>query len=77
MKNLKLPSAHQVGATVDIDFGNSKYLKCCEIAAVKFTDQGKVLYDIHVPVEFDSITTVIKEVDGILITSSPVDQTEV
>jgi hypothetical protein len=77
MSNLKLPSAHQVGATVDVNFGNSKYLKSCEVAAVKFTDYGKVLYDVKVPVGFDDLSTVIENIDSSLITApidEPVDQ---
>jgi hypothetical protein len=73
MSVLKLPSVHQIGATVDVDFGNSKYLKSCEVVAVKFTDYGKILYDVRVPVKFDDQSTVIESIDSILVTA-PIDE---
>ena len=67
MDELKLPSAHQVGATVDVDFQNSKHLSECQVAAVKFTDNGKVLYDIRIPVGFNEDSCVIEGVDSICV----------
>lgn len=67
MVETTLPSAHQIGAIVDVDFQNSKYLHQCEVAAVKFTKE-KVLYDIRVPVGSDEDSTVIENVDSICIT---------
>lgn len=74
MADLTLPSAHQVGATVDVNFGNSKYLKSCKVAGVKFTDYGKVLYDIQVPVGFDDQSTVIEGIDSALVIA-PIEET--
>lgn len=64
--NKELFSSHSIGDSVDIDFKNSKYIKGCKVAAVKFTDYGKVLYDIAVPFAYD-YTTVLQNLDSILI----------
>lgn len=62
-KHERLPSPHQVGDIVDVDFFNSKYLKSARVRAVTFTDGG-VLYDIELPVGFDDRTVVISGVSG-------------
>jgi len=73
MSVLKLASTHQIGSIIDIDFGNSKYLKSCEVAAVKFTGYGKVLYDVRVPVGFGDQSIVIENIDSVLVTV-PIDE---
>jgi hypothetical protein len=69
MHNLRTPSVYQIDDTVNIDFGNSHFLKNCQIVAVKFTNYGKTLYDIQIPVGFDDQITIIKEVDSLLISA--------
>lgn len=75
MSEITLVSAFQVGEIVNVDFMNSKQLRHCKVAAVKFTDYGKVLYDIQVPVGFKDQVTVIKSVDSGLIVR-PMDPME-
>ena len=69
MENQVLKPAYQVGATVNVNFGNSKILKHCSVFAVKFNNDGKVLYDIEVPVGFEDDSTIIENVDSALITA--------
>ncbi|WP_374440532.1 hypothetical protein [Epilithonimonas sp.] len=63
MSETTLPSAHQIGAIVDVDFQNSKYLKECQVSAVKFTE-GKVFYDIKVPVGSINDFAILENVDS-------------
>lgn len=47
----KLPSAHQIGAKVQLQFGDQATLADCEVIKVHFSD-SKVLYDIEVTGDF-------------------------
>lgn len=60
-------SYHAVGDIVDLDFQNSKYMKGCSVAGVKFTDYGKVLYDIRVPFLLEDDTVLLEGVDSIVV----------
>lgn len=69
MNNLKLPSSHQVDAIVDVNLGEKNCLRDCKVAAVKFTNYGKVLYDIDVLIDFDlDIYSLIENVDSVFVT---------
>lgn len=69
MNNLNLPSTHQVDATVDVHLGKNNCLRNCKVAAVKFTNYGKVLYDINVLVDFDLDSySLINNVDSLFVT---------
>jgi len=70
MENLNLPSKYQIDDIINVNFGNSNYLKSCQIAAVKFTNEGKILYDIEVHIiGFDNTT--IENIDSAFI--EPID----
>jgi hypothetical protein len=64
-RDTKLPSAFQVGQIVELDFYYSR-IKGCEISAVKFTDYGKVYYDVLVPLN-EGEQTILKDVDSICV----------
>lgn len=51
----KLPSAYQIGAKVQVQFGEEGTLKNCEVIKVHFSDY-KVLYDIGVSGNFEQTT---------------------
>lgn len=48
---MTLPSSFQVGDQVSLSYGYNNQLNDCEVAAVRFTNYGKVLYDIYVKVD--------------------------
>lgn len=68
MTSLKMPSVHQIGDTVDVNFANSHYLKDCLVTAVKITYYGKVFYDVEVPVGFENERTILGSIDDALVT---------
>lgn len=72
MEGIKLPSHFQINDRVDVDFQNTKHLKSCKVVGVRFVE-GKVYYDIEVPVGSFEDTTVLRDVDSVLITSPPQD----
>lgn len=50
----KLPSRFQPGDLVVYHvFGGDKWISGCVVKRVGFTDNGKVIYNLHVPVEFE------------------------
>ncbi len=59
-------SRYEIGEQVDLDFQNSKYLKNCIVESVKFTDYGKVLYDIKVPLGYENFIT-LYDIDSALV----------
>lgn len=65
---IKLPCAHQPETKVRIVIGN-QILNNCFIAAVKFTETGKVYYDIRVEDEENDITTWLHKIDSVFIQS--------
>lgn len=70
-KQIVLPSAFQPGDQVILDFGVAGIITGCEIFAVRFTDIGKVRYDVYIPVvngiEDEGYTTLIDSVDSCLV----------
>lgn len=62
--NNQFSSHSGVGQTVNLDFGNGNSLKDVTVDGVKFSEDGKVRYDILVPVGQDSGSTVIENVDS-------------
>lgn len=59
MGEIKLPSAHQVGQLVNINFNKFTSLEEVIVSAVRFTDYGKVLYDVKIYVGEDNYTNVV------------------
>ncbi len=62
---LKLPSLHQIDDVVTVQW-NKQRIKGC-IISVKFTDYGKVLYDISISV-FKDDSTEIHDVESEFVT---------
>ncbi|HRH83589.1 MAG TPA: hypothetical protein PK210_05065 [Bacteroidia bacterium] len=62
MGELILPSPHQIGSYVDVNFGNAKYLNGCKVVAVKFTENGMVLYDLKIAMAIDNQVNIIEGV---------------
>jgi hypothetical protein len=70
MKNTELNTFH-IGQEVYLDFMNSKSIKGgVKVAGIKLTDQGKVFYDISVPLGFEE-TIILKEIDSVLVCAEP------
>lgn len=61
MKTIKLVSQHQINDIVKLSFGrqDAKYT----VIAVKFTNTGKVLYDLYINLTM-VVETEIKDVDS-------------
>jgi len=65
-------SRHQIGEVVVLDFGKCGKLHSCKVAGVKFTDYGKVLYDISLhpygeePDEYNNhlIVNTLRDIDS-------------
>jgi hypothetical protein len=55
MEKIELLSRFKIGDLVDVDFGNSKYIRGCEVGGIRFSKWDKdCLYDIVVPYGFGS-----------------------
>lgn len=63
-------SNHKIGDTVVLDFGQAGKLFGVKIAGVKFTDFGKVLYDVSIQPyppdehENEKIINILKDIDS-------------
>ena len=58
----KLPSAHQIGDKVKLQFGTSGMVENCEVIKVHFTE-SKVLYDVEVSGNFDAWKEVLDQAE--------------
>ncbi len=61
-RDIKLPAQFQIGQQVELDFYYSR-IKGCEIAAARFTDYGKVYYDVLIPLN-EGEQTIVKDVES-------------
>lgn len=63
----KLPSRFQPGDRVVYHvFGGDKWIAGCIVKRVSFTDEGKILYTLHVPVSFHGRDPIYCPVDNVL-----------
>jgi len=60
------PSRFKIGQEVDLDFGNSKYLKNVKVVGIHFTE-SKISYDILVPYQFNDESFTLEKVDSTVV----------
>lgn len=70
----KLPSQFQPGQLANLNFFEGRVIENVRVVEVKFTEWGKVNYDIAIPVktaigmeEDELVDTIIKDVDSIFV----------
>ena len=62
MNDNNLSSRFNLEDEVNVDFENSKFLHNVRISSISFTDYGKILYSVKVPVGFDNEHTTIDNI---------------
>ncbi len=78
MEEQNKSSNHEIGDTIKLDFYDCGSLTTGIIAGIKFTDYGKVLYDIKLKPFISSVhgendlETILKDVDSYFV-KSPID----
>lgn len=58
-------SRHKIGDKVILNFFDSGTVGICNVAAVKYTDYGKVLYDVSlIPFQNEEHIVILKDIDS-------------
>lgn len=66
MDTPRVPSKFQISQRVRVDFGDGQVIRYAHVNAVKFTERGKVIYDIRVALP-GGIDTFIDNVDSVFV----------
>ena len=66
---LELPSRHAIGDTVTVNLYMGGTLRWCTITSIKFTEDGKVLYDVRVPLTAETGFTKLYDIDSLYLES--------